>query len=256
MSAEYRVALDTFAGPLDLLLHLVKKEEVDIHDIPISRILEQYLDHIQIIAELDLDAAGEFLVMASTLMLIKSRMLLPAEDVDLEEEIDPREELVKQLLEYKEFKDSSEYLDARRTRFLAMAGRPESARPEPVKPDERELEETSLWDLLSVFARLLESMGPDRDRRGRQVVIDDRPVSAFALEMRSTLKRERSLLFSELLGGASSRQEVIGLFLALLLLLKRELVTCAQADPGDIRIIYCGHEGAEEGLEEDAEEFR
>jgi segregation and condensation protein A len=91
---DYRVNLENFGGPLDLLLHLVRKEEVDIHDIPISKILDQYMKHLEAIHALDLDDAGDFLVMAATLMLIKSKMLLPTEDVDLEEEIDPRYELV------------------------------------------------------------------------------------------------------------------------------------------------------------------
>jgi len=95
---DYKVKLENFAGPLDLLLFLVRKEEIDIHDIPISKVLEQYLGYLEILKELDLDDAGEFLVMAATLMVIKSKMLLPQEKIDLDQEIDPRFELVQQLL--------------------------------------------------------------------------------------------------------------------------------------------------------------
>jgi segregation and condensation protein A len=256
VSEEYRVSLESFGGPLDLLLFLVKKEEVDIHDIPISKILSQYLEYIRLFEVLDLDEAGEFLVMASTLMLIKSRLLLPTEDVDLEEEIDQRQELVKQLLEYKEIKDSSELLEQQRRRSSLMVGRPESSRPVKIAPEERELEETSLWDLLSAFNKMLESVGPDMGKKTRRIVVDDRPVSAFASEMCATLRNERSVLFSELLGGASTRQEVIGLFLALLLLLKSELVVFAQGSAEDIRIIFCGDTVDEPLDEEEMNEFK
>ena len=109
----YRVALDTYNGPLDLLLYLIRKEEVDIYDIPIARITEQYRQHLELLAEINVNVAGEFLVMAAILMEIKSRMLLPTEQGLEEEEEDPRAELVRQLLEYKRFKDLARELGAR-----------------------------------------------------------------------------------------------------------------------------------------------
>ena len=120
----YRVNLDIFAGPLDLLLYLVRKEEVDIYDIPISHITEQYVKHIEILKALDIDLAGDFLVMAATLMEIKSAMLLPRAELDEDGEedfSDPRAELIRQLLEYKKFKDAANFLsgyaDQRKERF-------------------------------------------------------------------------------------------------------------------------------------------
>lgn len=253
--AEYRVSLDAFAGPLDLLLFLVRKEEVDIHDIPISRILEQYLGYLEIIQQLDLDEAGEFLVMASTLMVIKSRMLLPTEEVDLEEEIDPRYELVQQLLEYKKLKDSTELLAKRAERYGRMAPRPEAYRPRPLEAGERELEETSLFDLLAAFQKVMESIGEHAGRKSQRVRIDDLPVSHYVGKVRGALEREGSLLFTALLEGRRHRQEVIGMFLALLLLLKQEEIVCVQTGPEDIRIIHKGTRPDDIPEGEDFEEF-
>lgn len=237
-SADWRVRLDHFAGPLDLLLHLVRKNEVDIHDIPIATILEQYMLHIEAIKELDLDAAGEFLVMATTLMVIKSKLLLPSEEVDLEDEIDPRYELVQQLLEYKKARDGTDLLQQRAATFGQMLGRPESARPEPEEVGERPLEEISIFELLSAYVKLKEALGPTHGQNVRRVRGKEVPVRVFVGRLRERLKSSGSLLFSELV-GASDRQELVGNFLALLLLLKLEACSAAQAGPrGDIRIVW------------------
>lgn len=253
MSEDYRVRLEHFAGPMDLLLHLVKKEEVDIHDIPIASILDQYLGYVALLQDLDLDEAGDFLVMASTLMVVKSRMLLPSEEVDLDEEIDPRHELVQQLLEYKKLKDSTRLLEDRAENFGRTVGRPQNARPEPLRIADRSIEEVGLFDLLSSFQRILDALGPEATRSERRVRIDDKPVRVYAQELHSRLAEKGSLLFTEIVGGKASRQETIGWFLALLLLLKKELVTVAQSDQfGEIRI---GHRPAEQaGTELDFED--
>lgn len=238
---DYRVALEHFGGPLDLLLHLVRREEVDIHDIPIARILDQYMKHLEAIQALDLDEAGDFLVMAATLMVIKSRMLLPVEDVDLAEEIDPRYELVQQLLEYKKLKDSAQYLADRAERVGQRAGRPEAARPDAVVLPDRSLDDVGMFDLLSAFAKVLESIGADSGRKERRIEVSDRPVRAYVQDLGQKLKDRRSVLFSELFGGDRPRPELIGYFLAILLLLKQEVVSCAQdGEFGDIRIVYRG----------------
>ena len=256
LSASWRVSLEAFAGPLDLLLYLVKKEEVDIHDIPIKRILDQYLLSLKAIDALDLDSAGEFLVMAATLMVIKSRMLLPTEDVDLAEEIDPRYELVQQLLDYKKYKDSADLLQDRHLEFSQMVGRPPSARPEAIPLGERPLAEVSVFDLLSAFAKVLESLGPNHGQRVRRVSTDDYPVRDYVKKLRTRLSDDGSLLFSELLGGQATRQQVIGNFLAILLLLKLEIIVCAQDGVrGDIRIIYRGEAPDMAEVEEAAAEF-
>ena len=118
---SYRVELPVFCGPLDLLLHLVKQQEVDIHEVRIAAILDQYLSYLEVLEALDLDDLGDFLVLASTLMEIKSREMLPREEVDVEDELDPRDDLIRRLLEYKRYRDVSRRLDrfaARRARML------------------------------------------------------------------------------------------------------------------------------------------
>lgn len=253
---NYRVALENFAGPLDLLLHLIKKEELDIHDIPISKILDQYMKYLEVMKELDLDDAGEFLVMAATLMVIKSRMLLPAEEVDLDEEIDPRYELVQQLLEYKRFKDSSQVLLDRAHDAARRVGRPESARPEPIKKEDRSIDEIGLFDLLQAFAKVLESIGLDAGKKTRNVQVDDKPVRHYVQTLSTRLQTDRSVLFSELMTKVN-RPEAIGYFLALLLLLKQEVVACAQDGAfGDIRILYKGQSKQQEVEMDLADDFR
>lgn len=257
MIEDYRVALENFAGPMDLLLYLVRKEEVDIHDIPIARILEQYQVYMKALQTLDLDDAGEFLVMAATLMVIKSKMLLPSEVVDLEEEIDPRYELVQKLLEYKKVKDAAKQLNERAVSVSRMVGRPETARPEPVVKEDRSLDEIGLFDLIAAFSKLLEALGADPSAKERRIQISDRPVRVFVQDLKSRLSSKHSLLFSEVFEGTKSRPEVIGYFLALLLLLKQEVVVCAQDGGfGDIRIVWRG-ESEEQAVGVDlADEFK
>ena len=151
--ADYRVNLEVFAGPLDLLLYLVRKEEVDIYDIPIAKITEQYLRYIEMLKSLDIDLAGDFLVMAATLMQIKSAMLLPKaepEQYEGDDITDPRTELVRQLLEYKKFKDAANMLDVAAGEQRERFPRPGTI-VERLKPDaepELDIELVSVWDLL------------------------------------------------------------------------------------------------------------
>ena len=151
--ADYRVNLDIFAGPLDLLLYLVRKEEVDIYDIPLAKITDQYLQYAEMLKQFDIDLAGDFLVMAATLMEIKSAMLLPRvepEDMAAEEAGDPRAELIRQLLEYKKFKDAANLLDAAAATQKQRHGRPTSL-VEKLEPDaEPELDMDQIRDRKSV----------------------------------------------------------------------------------------------------------
>ncbi|MAB88088.1 MAG: hypothetical protein CMJ90_01345 [Planctomycetes bacterium] len=253
---DYRVELDNFAGPLDLLLHLIKKEELDIHDIPISRILEQYMHYMGLMKELDLDDAGEFLVMAATLMVIKSKMLLPAEEIDLSEEIDPRYELVQQLLEYKRLKDSGTVLVDQAHKAARRVGRPDTARPEPIKHEDKSLEELGLFDLLEAFSKILESIGHGRSDKSRRVQVDDKPVRHYVDTLQARLSADRSFLLSELMAG-HDRSEAIGYFLALLLLLKQEVAACAQDGQfGEIRVLWRGASEQQQVEMDLADDFR
>lgn len=220
--AEYKVALDNFAGPMDLLLFLIRKEEINIRDIPITRILEQYMSYIEGIEAIDLDSAGEFLVMASTLMVIKSKMLLPVEEVDLTEELDPRYELVRQLLEYKKIRERTRSLDRLENIQMQRTGRPESARPEPMVEKDKSLDDVQVWDLLRLLQKVLAETGGDV-RKTRVITSNDIPVRECAAGIEERL-RKGPMSFLAILGEQSGRNAVIGYFLAVLLLLKVQSV--------------------------------
>jgi segregation and condensation protein A len=241
MRVDYRVELDVYNGPLDLLLHLIKRDELDIYDIPISRILDSYMAYVGVLKGLkeeqglDINVAGEFLVMAATLMEIKSAMLLPkapAADADgsptaADELADPRQELVRQLLEYKRLKDSAMLLDrqqkthqSRFPRVPANVG--ESAEEPPV-----DLEEVAVWDLLRAFDRLMHEVGT-RAPRFHQVIYDDTPIDLHAADIEDRLKREGRLTLRALILGRQSRSEMIGVFLALLELIREKKILVRQ----------------------------
>jgi segregation and condensation protein A len=235
----YRVNLDIYSGPLDLLLFLIRREEVDIYDIPIARITAQYIKYVDVLQQLDPNMAGEFLVMAATLMEVKTRLLLPA--APAEEggpaeslEVDPRAELVRQLLEYKAFKDAAGDLrDAADVQALRFPRRP--AAPED---DGREvdIEDVHLWDLLDAFGKVMDSIGATKPLH--QVIYDDTPVELHAADIIDRLQREGALTFTRIFEGRATRTEVIGLFLALLELVRLKKVFIGQGDNfGEINVV-------------------
>jgi len=232
---NYRVQLDIYNGPLDLLLYLIRKEEVDIYDIPIARIADQYLQYVEVLKQLDPDAAGDFLVLAATLMEIKSRMLLPRhEATDQEAEwVDPRSELVRQLLEYKKFKDAAGLLaQAAEERALRFARVPVLPK---VQADQIDLEDLQIWDLVEAFSQLLAATlsGPAMHR----VEYDDTPLSLHQADILDRLERDGALPFSRIFEGRTNRGELIGLFLALLELIRQGLVGVEQEKPfGEIYV--------------------
>ena len=219
---EYRIDLDNFAGPMDLLLHLIRKEEVDVQDIPISRILDQYMEYVEVLKTVNLDEAGDFLVMATTLMVIKSKLLLPVDVVDLAEELDPRYELVQQLLEYKRIKENSQILEQRSADQAHRVGRPESARAEPILEEDKSIDDVQVWDLFQMFDRILKEtiVNPDAEQvfHGHE-----RPVREYASDIEERLK-VAPCRFGELLRECRNYGDRIGIFLAILLLVKTQLV--------------------------------
>lgn len=223
----YRVKLDVFEGPLDLLLHLIKKNEVEIIDIPVAEITEQYLGYLEMMRELSLDVAGEFLVMAATLMLIKSRMLLPPSEEDEQEEIDPRAELVQQLLEYQRFREAAWELSERpllqRDVFVREAlDDPEikaSLDPPPLK--------VTVWELLEAFRVVLKRAAPEAVH---EVILEHVSLRDCAHQLLVRLSETRSLQFEELFQPESRRLEIIVTFLALLELMKQNAVHVTQSE--------------------------
>ncbi len=211
-----RVQLEVFEGPLDLLLHLIKKNELSIADIPIATITEQYLSTLGLMQGLNLDVAGEFLVMAATLIHIKSRMLLPpGENEDEEEEEgDPREELIRRLLEYQRFKEAAEELERRELLSRDVFVRRSEA------PEETEtvgFESLSLFDLLSALRHVLERFPEEGIHKVTLDTISVREKMSFLLD---ELRRRGKVIFQSLFETATSRLEVVVTFLAMLELVK------------------------------------
>ena len=230
----YKVKLDVFEGPLDLLLYLIKKNEVDIYNIPIARITDQYLEYMELMQLLDLNIAGEFLVMAATLMHIKSKMLLPPDETqDAEEDADPRAELVQRLLEYKKFKEAASELsamEAHQKHFFARVG-PGFDESEFAGD---EMFEASLFDLITAFTKVLKEIPRDIFH---QVIKDEFTVSEKIHDILHMLVEKPALSFMELLRAAKNKMEVITTFLATLELIRlKEIVIRQVAEFEDIEI--------------------
>ena len=224
---NYLVALDTFHGPLDLLLYLVKRNEVDVLDVPIARLADQFLEFLAAVREVDVELAGDFLVMAATLMEIKARSLLPADaDPGEEEGPDPRRELVKQLLEYRRFKDAAAALEERAERQSARL--PRVAPEEPASPGAPPVRSVELWDLVSAFARL---MRETRALEPATVVVDDTPQHVYEGEVRDRVRAAGRLAFRDLFTPPHHKARLIGLFLAVLELIKNRELGLEQPEP-------------------------
>ncbi|MEK7341357.1 MAG: segregation/condensation protein A [Candidatus Binatota bacterium] len=220
------VQLEIFEGPLDLLLHLIKKNEVSITDIPIATITEQYLSTLELIQSLNLDVAGEFLVMAATLIHIKSRMLLPpGEEEDEEEEGgDPREELIRRLLEYQRFKEAAEELEKREILRRDVFVRPSEV---PDEMESVEFEGLSLFDLISALRHVLERFP---EERVYEVTLERISVREKMSSLLDDLQRRGKVIFQSLFEAAVSRLEVVVTFLAMLELVKIRAIRVAQEE--------------------------
>jgi segregation and condensation protein A len=241
---SYRVELPVFSGPMDLLLHLVRQQEVDIHEISIARILEDYLKHLRVLQQLDLQDIGDFVVMASTLMELKSRELLPNEAVELEQELDPRDDLIRRLLEYKRYRDLARELESRadhRSRLspLVLAQPPQLANDDD--DDLLDLGELGIWDLTSAFARLLEEIG---QQETMQIEIEKRDVGYYTRRLLEQFRGQRELGFSTVFDRREGRYGLIGTLIALLEMMKQGYLRAHQEQCFDeIHLVFCGDEG-------------
>ena len=229
---EYTVELPTFHGPLDLLLFLVKQHEVDLYDIPIATITEQFLNYLNLLQVIDVEAAGEFLVMAATLMEIKSRLMLPRVEEEGKEEEDPRLELVKQLLEYKKYKEAAALLEEQAHKQQARLSR--MPFEFPAQPDlaNQPLRKVELWDLVSAFGRLMRetiALQPSH------IAIDETPMQVHLDRILELLQKHGRMSLSQLFTPPHTRGRLLGLFLATLELIRSRTVWCDQPDPfGDM----------------------
>jgi segregation and condensation protein A len=234
---DYKVELEVFEGPLDLLLYLIKKDEVDIYNIPIESVTTQYMEYLNLMHMLDLNIAGEFIVMAATLMMIKSRMLLPVEERGEmeEEEEDPRWDLVRQLVEYKKFKDAANYLQEREAHQedIFSLGH-EGVVLEPDDPG-IVLRDISIFDLISAFNDILKNARPEEIG---EIFADRFTVSDKIEVILQTIRKTKRVAFTELFEKTASRHEVICTFLALLELIRLRQVSVRQNDRfGEIEIL-------------------
>lgn len=221
---SYKIKLQTFEGPLDLLLYLIKKDELNIYDIPITQITDQYMKYLELMELLDLNIAGEFLVIAATLLYIKSKMLLPQDKKEelQEEEKDPRLDLVEKLLEYKRFKEAAEHLRNREKLRQDVFTR----KINPGEKDSSEVYfETSLFELISAFSKALKDIPKDIFY---EVIKDEFTVDEKIHQILHILFERPKLRLSELFNKAKNNLEVVATFLAILELIKLKEIKIMQ----------------------------
>lgn len=225
----YQVRIENFEGPLDLLLHLIKKNEINIYDIPIAMIAQQYLSYIEAMKELNLTVAGEFLVMAATLLQIKSKMLLPVEESaeDDEDGPDPREELVRRLLEYKTFKEAARQLDTQERIWREIYSRPTASVEADTESDETVLDNIGLFDLVDALQGVL-NRNPDKQLL--EIIPDNLTVRDRMTVILETLEGQESIGFEILFEASCHRLVIIVTFLALLELIRLRTVRVYQAE--------------------------
>lgn len=237
MNDVFSAKLPFYQGPIDLLLYLVRKYELDILEIPIARILEQYCDYLAILEKIDASAVGDFLTMASVLIEIKSFKTLPGEEVTEVEVETPKQELVKQLLEYKRYCDAARMLQKRgeawQLRFPRLADdlpqHPRSLSDEPIQ-------EIELWDLVSAFGNVLRECLPQVKH---EIIYDDTPITTHMNRIHQRLKLERRIAFRQLFLPGQHKSTLVGIFLASLELVRHEFASVYQElNFGEIELAY------------------
>ena len=225
---NFNVQIDIFRGPMDLLLYLVRKHEVEITDIPICAITDQYLVHMEVLEQLDVNAVGDFLDLASNLIEIKSRMVLPRcgeEEGELE---DPRQDLVQRLLEYKTFRDAASLLDDQSRGWQQhFARQSNDLPPRPRNLAEQPIHEVELWDLVSAFGRILRE---HQTQAPSNIVYDDTPIHVFMERIQERLASDGRAAFWQLFEAGMHKSSMIGIFLAVLELVRHHDVTFEQDD--------------------------
>ncbi len=236
----YRVELDLFTGPLDLLLYLVRRSEVDIRELPIAKLTRQFQEFIEVLEFLDLDLVGDFVAMASTLVEVKSRLVLAEpeeEDEPIEADVsdDPRSGLVERLLEYKRFKEAATALEERAAEWQERYPRLSDDRPGTGRdPASDRIKEVELWDLVSALGRVLQRKEVDEQSSIRY---DDTPIHVYVEQIGNLVRREQEVRFTSLFDEESLRSKIVGMFLAVLELLRHHGFRAEQPVPfGEIII--------------------
>jgi segregation and condensation protein A len=223
---DFRVDLSVFRGPLDLLLYLVRKHEVEIVDIPIAAITDQYLEYLNVLEQLDVDSVGDFLAVAATLIEIKSQQVLPRADEVQEEIEDPRQELVRRLLEYKKFRDAASVLEERSRSWQQQFPRLSDDLPARGRDlAEEPIHEVELWDLVSAFGRIVRET---EAARPSNIVYDDTPIHVYMSRIHARLIERGHLGFADLFDRTMHKSTLIGIFLAILELVRHRRVLLEQ----------------------------
>ncbi len=228
---------------MDLLLHLVKQQEVSVHEIRIAAILEDFLKHLAVLEQLDLQDIGDFVVMASSLMEIKSRELLPTEAVELEEELDPRDDLIRRLLEYKRYRDLARELDTRadtRSRQAPLVLSLPSHLQDQDEDDLLDVGNVQIWDLTAAFSKLLDEIG---QQATLHVEVQKRDVGYYTRRLLDRFKLKREVQFTEIFDVTEGRYGLIGTLIALLEMMKQGYLRAHQEQCfGEIHLAYKGGE--------------
>jgi segregation and condensation protein A len=233
---DFRVQLDVFQGPLDLLLFLVRKHELEVCDLPISLIADQYLQHLEVLQLLDVNEVGDFLDLASTLIEIKSQCVLPRGGEEAATWDDPRQDLVARLLEYKRYKDAASMLDERSRDWQQHYPRLASDLPtRHVDPAGQPIHEVELWDLVSAMSRLLRE---SQAVRPATIVYDETPIHSYMRRIHDQLAATHRVAFSEMFQPGMHKSAIVGVFLAVLELVRHHRVRAEQDEPhGEIWIV-------------------
>ncbi|MBL9094876.1 MAG: segregation/condensation protein A [Planctomycetaceae bacterium] len=237
---NFRVDLEAYRGPLDLLLYLVRKEEVEIVDLPLATITDQFLAHIEVLEKLDIDGIGEFLEMAGALIELKSRLVLPHAD-EVEEPLDdPKQDLVRQLLEYKKFRDAASMLEDRARGWQEHFSRVARDKPIGDALADEPLAEVELWDLVSAFARIVrENQGTPQSN----ILYDDTPIHVHMQRIARLLNEQGHVALGELFEPGMQKSKLVGMFLAVLELSRHHSVKTEQLNLFGEILVYPGPKG-------------
>ena len=224
---EFKVALDVFSGPMDLLLYLVKKHEVDVTQVPIAKVAEEFVAYLDVLESLAIEQVGEFVELASVLLEIKARALVPRPEETAEETVEPaREDLVQRLLEYKQYRDAAAMLEDRARQWELRFPRTPSDEPaRRTGPAEVTIGDVQVWDLVGAMARVLRRR---EKRKPRQIVHDDTPIEVHIERIESLVQEKGRVAFSELFDDDMPRMRLVGIFLAVLELVRRGRLSTRQ----------------------------